>query len=94
MSEPVRWLEVRVSGSIDRQAVIDALFAIGSEGVQEIGDDVVTHLPASASRAEIESVVLGADSSAIIGIVEAAPADWSTWIAAVSSWKSKNRFRI
>lgn len=85
MSEPVWWLEVRVSGSVDRQAVIDALFAIGSEGVQEIGDDVVTHLPASVSRGEIESAILGADSSATIAIVEAVPADWSAWSAAVRS---------
>ena len=85
MSQTIRWLEVRVSGSIDRQSVIDALFAIGSEGVQEIGDGVVTHLPASASPAEIRNAILSADSSAIVTIVEAEPLDWSTWSAAVRS---------
>jgi ribosomal protein L11 methyltransferase len=85
VTEPTRWLEVRVSGSVNRQAVIDALFAIGSEGAQEGGDYIVTHLPASASPDRIRSAILAADGSTTVAIVEAAPADWSSWSAAVQS---------
>ena len=39
------WHAVRVRPARDREAVIAALFAAGSQGVQEDGEALVTHFP-------------------------------------------------
>lgn len=84
-SAEIRWLEVRVAGSENRQAVIDALFSLGSQGIQELETGVVAHLSTSVSPDEINEVVLRADPSARVTIAASAPVDWSTWRAAVRS---------
>ena len=83
MSEP--WLAVRVVPSGDAQPVIDALFAAGSQGIQEVGNAIVTHFPPDTSAALIESAIKKADSSASVTFEDAPPADWSAWRASVTS---------
>jgi len=76
---------VRITGARDRQAVIDALFACGSQGVEEAGEEIVTHLPAGSPENEIRDAILAADTASTIQIRDAPPVDWTGWRAAVKS---------
>ena len=78
-----RWLAVRVEPSGDAQTVIDALFAAGSQGVQEQGSSIITHFPAGTDAAEIEAAVKRVDDNARFTAGEAPAADWSEWRASV-----------
>ena len=49
-----RWLAVRVEPSAHTQVVIDALFAAGAQGVQDVGSTVITHFPPDADLAAVE----------------------------------------
>ena len=79
------WLAVRVEASGDNQAVIDALFAAGSLGVQEDGAAIITHFPPGTEPLRIETVILSSDSDARITMGPAPKADWSEWRASVRS---------
>jgi ribosomal protein L11 methyltransferase len=79
------WLAIRVEPSGDAQPVIDALFAAGSQGVQEIGGAIVTHFPPGTSSDEIASAVKGVDNAAVVTATEAPAADWSEWRASVTA---------
>jgi ribosomal protein L11 methyltransferase len=78
-----RWLAFRVEPSGDAQPVIDALFAAGSQGVQEQGSEIITHFPPGTDARDIERVILEADSAARVTSEDAPPADWSEWRASV-----------
>lgn len=78
-----RWLAVRVEPSGDSQVVIDALFAAGSQGVEEQASAVVTHFPPGTDVARIKSIILSADSSARVTAEPAQVVDWSGWRASV-----------
>jgi len=78
-----KWTAVRVESSVDRQTVIDALFAAGSQGVMEDGSAVVTHFPASSDIAAVERAIRSVDPDATISVTETAPVDWSEWRANV-----------
>lgn len=82
-SPDAAWLEVRVSGARERQAVIDALFAEGSQGVQETDADILTHLPADSSSAGIRDAIRAADPAAAVFITGARPVTWDAWRADV-----------
>jgi ribosomal protein L11 methyltransferase len=77
------WLEVRISAFRDSRGVIDALFAHGSQGVQEVGAEIVTYFPISVSRDEIRSAIAAADSSADVVMTNVEQGDWSEWRARV-----------
>ncbi|MEP6904837.1 MAG: hypothetical protein ABI875_02065, partial [Gemmatimonadales bacterium] len=79
------WVEIRVSGATHRQAVIDALFECGSQGVEEKGADILTHLPAGSPKNEIRAAILLADAGAAIQMHDADPVDYTGWRAAVKS---------
>ena len=78
-----RWLAVRVEPSGDPQAVIDALFAAGSQGIQEEGSAIITHFPPGTETTQIEAAIRQVDSDAHFSSVEAPAADWSEWRASV-----------
>jgi len=78
-------VEVRISGAIDRQAVIDALFECGSQGVEETGADIVTHLPSGSPEDEIRNSILAADPVSSVQIHDADAVDFAEWRAAVKS---------
>ncbi|HUQ20995.1 MAG TPA: 50S ribosomal protein L11 methyltransferase [Gemmatimonadaceae bacterium] len=63
-----KWIEVRVTGAKNRDAVVAALFAEGSLGVQENGDAIVTHFPASADLSALRALISGTNPDASISI--------------------------
>ncbi len=56
----MNWLSVRVSPGDARDAALGALFEMGSQGVQEAGDDLVTHFPEETDAARVVAAVLSA----------------------------------
>jgi ribosomal protein L11 methyltransferase len=80
-----QWLEVRITPARDAELVTAALFALGCQGIQEDGSDVVTHFPATLSDADIRSAILAADPAAIVRINTTEAVDWSGWRADVRS---------
>ncbi len=100
------WFAVRArprGGADAAQAVVSALFAAGSQGVQEDGDTVLTQFPPDADVDAIRAAVLDADPSADVAISPADPVDWTEgWkaligahelggLAVVPPWLSEGR---
>jgi ribosomal protein L11 methyltransferase len=86
----VTWIALRVTPDSNRDGVIAALFASGSQGVQEDGATVVTHFPSDAPIADIRSAVMRADPSAAIAVSESPDMDYSEWQASVSAHEIGN----
>ncbi|HEX6575409.1 MAG TPA: 50S ribosomal protein L11 methyltransferase [Gemmatimonadaceae bacterium] len=83
MAPDERWLAVRVEPSADRQSVIDALFAAGSQGIQEAGNAIVTHFPPGTDATSIERAIHEVDPDSMVSVELAPAADWSEWRASV-----------
>lgn len=81
----MNWIALRVTPDSNRDGVIAALFASGSQGVQEDGAVVVTHFPSDAPIADIRNAVMRADPSAAITVSESPETDYSQWRASVSA---------
>lgn len=81
------WLQIRVRPGRDREAVIAALFAAGAPGIQEIGDDLQTHLPAESTDPDaLTCAVLAASDDASIDIAPSPDVDWSErWKAGIGA---------
>ena len=77
-----RWTSITVRNPQKRAEVSDALFAIGAEGVQELGVDLVTHLR-DADRDAVTTAVRHADASASLEFAETPDVDWS------QAWRSR-----
>lgn len=74
------WYAVRVrprSGDDAYDAVVAALFAAGSQGVQEDAGAVVTQFAPDVDIDAVRHAVLAADPAADVTIGPAAPIDWS-----------------
>ena len=73
------WLSVRVRApGDDREAVVALLFEMGSQGVQEDGDVVITHFPPSAIEPELLRQHLRRVSPrAHVELGDAPDVDWS-----------------
>ncbi len=73
------WLAVRVrpGADSDRADALAALFAMGSEGVQETGDELVTHFPGTADEAAILAAVRAADGAAVVSASLIPEVDWA-----------------
>lgn len=84
------WIALRITPESNRDGVIAALFASGSQGVQEDGATVLTHFPAEASLADIRAAVMDADPLAEISVSEAPDTDYSQWRASVSAHEVGN----
>lgn len=78
-----RWLAIRVEPSGDAQPIIDALFAAGSQGIQEQGTAIITHFPPGTNPGEIERAIALVDHNAVVTTETAPAADWSEWRASV-----------
>jgi ribosomal protein L11 methyltransferase len=76
-SGPATWLAVTVRGAHDAQAVSDALFAAGVEGVWEQGSALVTHVPASHDIDALRGGVAAAAPEAVVEVATVAAVDWS-----------------
>lgn len=79
------WVSVRITGASRRDAVVDALFAAGSTGIQEDGRDIITHFPDQAGIAGLVGALSALDPVATVLITDAPAADWSVWRASVRS---------
>jgi ribosomal protein L11 methyltransferase len=79
----VSWLQVRVLPRGDRDSVIAALFAAGSQGVQEEGEFVITHFPPGTVPDEIRAAVLTVDPRAVIDLTDTPDVDWT------EAWKTR-----
>jgi ribosomal protein L11 methyltransferase len=80
-----RWLSVTVRSPGNRAAVTDALFAIGAEGIQEVGEDLVTHLR-NVTSADVAAAVHSADSTAAVDFADTPDVDWSqAWRTRISA---------
>jgi ribosomal protein L11 methyltransferase len=80
-------VRVRPRGGFEAaDAVCAALFAAGSQGVQEEGDAVLTQFPPDSDIEAIRSAVLAADPTADVSIAAAEPVDWTEgWKALIGA---------
>ena len=81
----MNWTALHITPGANRDGVIAALFASGSQGVLEDGLSLVTHFPPGADVDEIRSGVLSADPRAEVLITSAPVTDYSEWRASVSA---------
>jgi ribosomal protein L11 methyltransferase len=81
----VSWIALRITPESNRDGVIAALFASGSQGIHEEGSAVLTHFPADAPLADIRAAVMHADPRADISISDSPDTDYSQWRASVSA---------
>lgn len=77
------WLQIRIAGARHRQAVIEALIAHGSPGIEEAGEEIVGHVPAASAFDKIRTAILAADGAARISVAPGPAGDWSAWRADV-----------
>ena len=73
-------MRVRTTG--DRAAVISALFSMGAEGVQELDDEVITHLR-DANEDRVTDALRRVDPSATVRYESTPTVDWS------SAWRAR-----
>jgi len=63
--------------------MIEILVAHGSPGIEEAGEEIVGHVPASSGIDGIRSAILAADPEASVFVATAEAVDWSAWRADV-----------
>jgi ribosomal protein L11 methyltransferase len=73
----VNWLSVRVSAGEARDAALAALFELGSQGVHEAGDELVTHFPEETDAAGVVAAVLLAAPAARVSASLIPAVDWA-----------------
>jgi ribosomal protein L11 methyltransferase len=73
----VSWLAVRVNAGDARDAALAALFEMGSLGVQEAGDELVTHFPEETDAAAVVAAVLSVAPSARVSAALIPTVDWT-----------------
>ena len=83
MTDAPRWLSVRIRAGADAPAVLEALFALGSQGVQEIGDELHTAFEEEVGEARIRDAIRRVSESAEVRIEPVAPVNWS------EAWKDR-----
>jgi len=81
----VSWIALRVTPTESRENVVAALFEVGSQGVYEEGDALVTHFPPETDIDAIRRAVAVADPAATIAVSETPATDWSVWRANVGA---------
>ncbi len=80
------WTAVRARpGAPDdttRNALMQAFFDAGAQGVHEDGDQLVTHFPPGTSIDRVRATLLNADANCTVVVADVPPIDWS------EAWKS------
>jgi ribosomal protein L11 methyltransferase len=79
------WRAVRVERCANRDAVMSALFAAGSQGVHEDGEALVTHFPPASDTAGVLAAIRAADPSAAVTVSDVPAVDWSAYHARVDA---------
>ena len=77
MSENDSWVTVRVHPGSHRAEVIAALFAQGAQGIQELGEAIVTQVPSQSDADALVCAALAASSDARADTEPLAQIDWS-----------------
>jgi ribosomal protein L11 methyltransferase len=71
------WVTVRVHPGSERDAVIAALFDSGAQGIQEVGDAIVTQVPTQADADALVCAALAVSPDARVDTQPLAMVDWS-----------------
>ena len=71
------WVTVRVSPGSNRDAVIAAMFEAGVQGIEEVGDALVTHVSGQTSANDVLCAVMSASADARVETAPLANVDWS-----------------
>ena len=77
MTENGSWVTVRVHPGSHREAVIAALFGQGAQGIQEVGESIVTQVPSQEAANALVCAALAASSDAQADTEPLAQVDWS-----------------
>ncbi|HSQ31898.1 MAG TPA: 50S ribosomal protein L11 methyltransferase [Gemmatimonadaceae bacterium] len=77
MTEPPSWVTVRVVPGAGRDRVAAALFEAGAQGLQEVGDALVTHVPDQSTADSLVCAALAASPDARIETSPLDTVDWS-----------------
>ncbi len=97
------WLAVRVNAGGARDAALGALFELGSLGVQEVGDELVTHFPDDVAASDVIGAIRRAAPDSTVATSQVDSVDWSEeWkkgvrahdlgaLAIVPSWLADGR---
>jgi ribosomal protein L11 methyltransferase len=75
------WTAVRIRTPNDRTGIINALFRIGAEGVQELDDELVTHLR-DIDRDSVGAVLRAVDPAVSVEFAPTPAVDWA------AAWRS------
>lgn len=75
------WTAIRVRNPRNRGAIISVLFESGAEGVQELDDDVVTHIR-DVDEARVGDALRRVDATAVVEYAPTPAVDWS------AEWRS------
>jgi ribosomal protein L11 methyltransferase len=71
------WVTVRINPGSRREAVIAALFDNGAQGIQEVGQLVVTQVPSQADADTLVCAALGASADARVDTEPLQMVDWA-----------------
>jgi ribosomal protein L11 methyltransferase len=77
------WIAFRITTGGDRDAVIAALFAAGSQGIFEDGDAIVTHFPPGTDASAVAAAVREAEPDVHVDAQELPAIDWA------EAWKTR-----
>ena len=84
MSANDGWVTVRVKPGSQREAVAAAMFDAGAQGLQELGDILITHVPDQATADAVLCAVLAASGDATVETAPLVNVDWSeAWKAGI-----------
>jgi ribosomal protein L11 methyltransferase len=73
----VSWLAVRVNPGDARDAALAVLFELGSLGVEEVGDELVTHFPDDVVAGDVIGAVQRAAPGSTVATSHVATVDWA-----------------
>jgi ribosomal protein L11 methyltransferase len=88
VTEPGTWVTVRVHPGSRRDAVIAALFESGAQGIQEVGETVVTQVASQEQADALGRAAVAASSDAEVYTAPLPPVDWS------EQWKTGIRAQV
>ncbi len=78
------WLTLRVFPGSNRDAVLTALFQAGAQGVQELGDRFITHVPDRDTADALTAAAVAASPDASVDAEPLPDVDWSVqWKQAI-----------
>jgi ribosomal protein L11 methyltransferase len=77
VTESGSWVTVRVHPGSQREAVIAALFESGAQGIQEVGETIVTQVPSQDDADALACAALAVSADAQVDTAPLASVDWS-----------------